>query len=76
MKRSDELMEKLKKLEEQRKRGEISAVEFYKALLELLVELKDSLVKEDLNDAQVRHQIPLLLTFLKTQIKKMSERGN
>ena len=59
----------LKELETRRKNGEISALEFYKGLLDLLAELKDVLVREDIAETQIRKQIPLLLTFIKAQIR-------
>jgi len=76
MSESQRLEERLKELEEQRKRGQITAPEFYKSLLNLLIDLKDVLLKEDVNDNQIRRQIPLLLTFLRGQIKGLSNRGN
>ena len=75
MKESSMLMEKLKQLETKRKNGEISSKEFYKGLLKLLKDLEEVLIKEDISDADVKMQIPLLLTFIKSQIKKLEARG-
>ncbi len=76
MKDSALLAQHLKELEEKRKRGEISAAEFYKGLLGLLAELQDKLVHENITEAQIKKQIPLLLAFLKSQISEMEARGH
>ncbi|NPB05100.1 MAG: hypothetical protein GXO08_01825 [Aquificae bacterium] len=76
MKDSAKLLERLKELEERRKRGEISARQFYEGLLDLLAQLKDALVREDIAEEGVKKQIPLLLAFLKAQIGEMKSRGN
>ena len=70
------LQQKLKELEQKRKNGEISAKEFYNGLLQLVTELIDVLEKEDINEQNIRRQIPLLLTFLKAQIKNLQNRGH
>jgi len=72
---SAQLLERIKELETKRKNGEISAAEFYKGLLSILAELKDALLDENIDDANVKKQIPLLLTFLKAQIKALKDRG-
>ena len=69
------LMEKLKQLETKRKNGEISSKEFYKGLLEVLRDLEEILIKENISEADVKMQIPLLLTFIKSQLKKLEARG-
>ena len=73
---SDRLLGILKDLENKRKNGELSAREFYKALLELLADLKDVLVHENIDEKQVRRQIPLLLAFIKSQIGELHARGH
>ena len=73
---SQRLGQLLKDLEAKRKSGTISAVEFYKSLLELLADLKDVLISENVEEKHIRRQIPLLLTFIKGQIKDLSNRGN
>jgi len=73
---SQMLDQKLKELEEKRKNGELSSKDFYIALLSLVAELVNELKAENINEAQIRQQIPLILTFLKSQIKKMADRGN
>ena len=76
MSRSEEMMEKLNELNAKRKNGEISAREYYKGLMALLVELGQSLQEETISDEDVRKQIPLLKVFITEQLKKMSERGH
>ncbi len=75
MRSSQMLKDQLKDLETKRKQREISAEDFYKGLLKIFSELKESLIKETLSEAQVRKQIPFLLTFLKSQIKELENRG-
>jgi len=76
MKESTILLTHLKELEEKRKKGEISVREFYKGLLDILAELKDYLVKEDIDEKQIKKQIPLILAFIKSQISEMEMRGH
>jgi hypothetical protein len=76
MKRSEELMERLKELNEKRKSGELSAREYYKGLMALLMDLANALQEENISDEDVKKQIPLLKVFITEQIKKMSGRGN
>jgi hypothetical protein len=73
---SDMLQAKLNEIVEKRKKRELSTVEFYHALLKLLSTLADELSAENINEAQVKRQIPLILTFLNSQIKDMANRGN
>ncbi len=70
------LKEKLVELEQKRKSGEINTAKFYKGLLELVKTLIDELKEEQINDAQVKKQIPLILLFIKSQIKEMEGRGH
>ena len=70
------LQETLKQLEAKRKKGELTPKEFYMKLLELLTDLKNALVDEDISEAEIRKQIPLILTFLKAQIKALQAREN
>jgi len=76
MRRSEELMERLKELNAKRKSGELSARDYYKGLMALLMELANALQEEDISDEDVKKQIPLLKVFITEQIKKMSGRGN
>jgi hypothetical protein len=76
MKDSEMLLSHLKELEEKRKKREISAREFYHGLLNILAELKDVLLAENINEEQVKKQIPLLLAFIKSQISELEMRGH
>jgi len=76
MRRSEELMERLKELNAKRKSGELSARDYYKGLMALLMELANALQEENISDEDVKKQIPLLKVFITEQIKKMSGRGN
>ncbi len=76
MKRSKEMSEKLNELDSKRKNGEISAVDYYKGLMDLLLELAGALKEEELKEEDVKKQIPLLKIFLSDQLKKMEGRGN
>ena len=76
MQDSAKLLHELRELEAKRKNGEISAKEFYQGLLEILGHLKDFLVREDINEQQIKKQIPLLLAFIKSQISEMEMRGH
>ncbi len=73
---SERLIQRLKEAEQKRKNGEISASEFYKILLDILADLKDVLINENINETQVRKQIPLLLAFIKSQISELEMRGH
>ncbi len=73
---SQELAEHLKQLEAKRKAKEISAKEFYTSLLDLLQELVQNLEGENIDEVEIRKQIPLLLTFIKAQIKNLASRGS
>jgi len=76
MRRSEAMMERLKALNEKRKNGELSAREYYKGLMDLLMELANSLQEENISEEDVKKQIPLLKVFITEQIKKMAGRGN
>ena len=76
MKCSEKLKQELKELEEKRKNGELGVREFYKRLLDLLAELKDMLAHENIDEANIRKQIPLLLAFIKSQIHELELRGH
>ena len=72
---SQKLYDTLHRLENERKNGNLSLREFYKGLLELLSNLKEALIAEDINEKQIKKQIPLLLTFLEMQIEDLNKRG-
>lgn len=73
---SERLTERLKVVEEKRKKGEISTKEFYTELLNILADLKEVLSHEEISENDVKKQIPLLLAFIKDQISKLAERGH
>ncbi len=73
---SERLTQRLKEAEQKRKNGEISVSEFYKILLDILADLKDVLVNENINENQIKKQIPLLLVFIKSQISELEMRGH
>ncbi len=68
------LKNSLKELLLKRKNGEITTREFYGGLLELLADLKDALVRENINEKQIKKQIPLILAFLESQINELETR--
>ena len=70
------LSERIKELELKRKNREITAKEFYLELLQIVEELTSTLKGETIEDNQIRKQIPLLLTFLKAQIKSLEMRNS
>ncbi len=69
------LKEELSNLEQKRKGGEIGTTEFYQGLLEVISKLAQELGREDIEEKEIKRQIPLLLTFLKSQIKNMEDRN-
>ncbi len=69
-----EIMGKLDELVEKRKKGELDARAFYRELLNVLSELVTALKEEDISDADITLQIPLLLTFLYDQAEKLEKR--
>jgi hypothetical protein len=73
---SQKLSSELKELELKRRNKEISAKEFYGGLLNILQHLVNALEDENIDENQIRTQIPLLLTFIKSQIKNMAARGD
>ncbi len=68
------IMGKLDDLVEKRKRGELDPRGFYRALLEILGSLAQTLKDEDISEDDIRSQIPLLLTFLYDQADKLEKR--
>jgi len=72
--RGSEIMSKLDELVEKRKKGELDARAFYKELLNVLSDLVTALKEEDISDADITLQIPLLLTFLYDQAEKLEKR--
>ncbi len=77
MRRSEMMVEKLRELTASRKRGEISQKEYYKGLMDLLVELSGALEDEKgMTEEEIKKQIPLLRVFLVEQTRNMVERGH
>ncbi len=72
-----QLSDKVIKLKNQRKNGELDTKGYYRELLDVLKNLADSLANEvdSLEDAQVRAQIPLLVVLLDDQIRVFHERA-
>ncbi len=67
-------MSRLDQLVEKRKNGELDARAFYKELLNVLSDLVTALKEEDISDADITLQIPLILTFLYDQAEKLEKR--
>jgi len=66
---STELGQILRELKERRKQGQLTAREFYLELLKLVINLMHQLQVENINDRQVKKQIPLILAFLESQLR-------
>ncbi|NPA40673.1 MAG: hypothetical protein GXO18_00150 [Aquificae bacterium] len=73
---SGKIEEQLKKLEGEKKAGNIGSKEFYHGLLRLVSTLSEELENENLSEDLIRKQVPFLLAFLKTQIRELKARGN
>ncbi|WP_461831337.1 hypothetical protein [Aquifex sp.] len=73
---SDKVEQSLKELENKRKNGEIGSTEFYKGLLDILELIRKELQAEQIDEKLAKRQTPLLLTFIKNQIKEFRNRGN
>jgi hypothetical protein len=68
---SEDFFELLRDLELKRRNRNISAKEFYKGLLELVKKLTDENKTDGIPEEEIRKQIPILLTFIKAQIKSL-----
>jgi len=73
---SEKVENALKDLENKRKNGEISTLEFYFGLLDVMKLLEEELRRENLSESQVKKQIPFIVAFIKNQIKELKARGN
>ncbi len=73
---SEKIEGSIKELEQKRKAGELGAVEFYKGLIDTVGMLREELLKEDIDEGLAKRQIPLLLTFIKNQIRELRSRSN
>ena len=71
-----QLSDKAIQLKEQRKNGDLDVKGYYRELLDILKNLADSLVEEvdNLDDSQIRAQIPLLVVLLDDQIRLFNDR--
>ncbi len=74
MKGSGVLEAEYKELLQKRKSGEIGVKEYYAGLLKLLTSLAEDLKEEDIDENEIKKQIPLLTVFISEQIAKMKER--
>ncbi len=72
-----ELKAALQALKQERKAGERSLTDYYRALLHMVSQLTASLAEEadSLSEEEVALQTPLLLLFLEEQIRKFGERS-
>ncbi len=76
----DQLEARLREIKAQRKAGALDERAYYKALLELAVELSTSLLDElDANggrieERDIRTQTPLILAFVEDQIQRFRAR--
>ena len=76
-----QLEARLKELKEQRKAGALDERAYYRGLLELAVELAQSLIEEmsvdgNMATADIRKQLPLILAFVEDQITRFRDREN
>ncbi len=74
MKGSAVLENMYKELLAKRKSGEIGVKEYYAGLLKILSELAQDLKEEDIDENDIKKQIPLLTVFISDQIEKMKSR--
>ena len=75
MKHSEDHLHELAALKEQRKQGDLDALEYYKGLLRITTDLIQSLRDENISEIEAKKQIPLLLVFLEEQIAKLADRS-
>ena len=64
MKGSGVLEAEYKELLQKRKSGEIGVKEYYSGLLKLLTSLAEDLKEEDIDENEIKKQIPLLTVFI------------
>ncbi len=76
MKGSAALEKMYKELLQKRKAGEIGVKEYYAGLLKLLSQLAEDLKEEEINENDIKKQIPLLTVFISDQIEKMKGRDH
>ncbi len=76
MKRSEALEKEYQELLKKRKMNEIGMKEYYKGLLKLLSQLAEDLKDENIDENEIKKQIPLLTVFISEQISKMKDRDH
>ncbi len=76
MKGSAALEEMYKELLQKRKSGEIGVKEYYAGLLKILTQLAEDLKEEDIDENEIKKQVPLLTVFITDQISKMKDRNH
>ncbi len=69
-------MEEVERLKTMRKQGEITVMDFYRELLGVAIKMAEELQLENISEDEVKKQIPLVLTFIEDQLKKMRDRGS
>ncbi len=69
-------MEEVERLKAMRKQGEITVMDFYRELLGVAIKMAEELQLENISEDEVKKQIPLVLTFIEDQLKKMRDRGS
>ena len=73
---SKALMEEVERLKTMRKQGEITVMDFYRELLGVAIKMAEELQLENISEDEVKKQIPLVLTFIEDQLRKMRDRGS
>jgi len=69
----EELKNSLKEVETAKKKGELSSAEFYSQLLNIVERIKEEIDVQSIDETTIKKQIPLLLSFIKNQIREMEK---
>ena len=69
----EELKNSLKEVETAKKKGELSPTEFYSKLLDIVERIKEEIDVQSIEETTIKKQIPLLLSFIKNQIREMEK---
>ncbi len=69
----EELKNSLKEVETAKKKGELSPAEFYSKLLDIVERIKEEIDVQSIEETTIKKQIPLLLSFIKNQIREMEK---
>ncbi len=75
MTHAEDRLKDLEDLKAQRKAGALDTLTYYKELLRITADLIQNLRDEEIDEAEAKKQIPLVLVFLEEQIDKFSGRG-